>query len=114
MAAPTRLGVGELDRRRLWHPFTQQAEWEASEPLVVSRAEGVFLYDEEGRRYLDGNASLWVNVHGHRRTEIDSAIQAQLAQVAHTTFLGLTNPAAVAFADALLATAPAGLTRAFL
>src|SRR3954471_17482749 len=114
MAAPTRLSVGELDRRRLWHPFTQQADWGAEEPLVVSRAEGVWLYGEDGRRYLDGNASLWVNVHGHRRAEIDAAVREQLERVAHTTFLGLTTPAAVAFADALLETAPAGLTRAFL
>ena len=109
-----RSSVAELDRMRLWHPFTQQSEWERDDPLVIAAGEGSWLIDENGRRYLDGNASLWVNVHGHRRPEIDAAVREQLDRIAHTTFLGLTNPPAVAFADALLETAPPGLTRAFL
>ncbi|MDQ3343470.1 MAG: aminotransferase class III-fold pyridoxal phosphate-dependent enzyme, partial [Actinomycetota bacterium] len=43
------------------------AGWLADEPLVVERAEGCWLIDTAGRRYLDANASLWVNVHGHAR-----------------------------------------------
>ena len=104
--ARVRSSVAELDRVRLWHPFTQQAEWERDDPLVIAAGEGSWLIDENGRRYLDGNASLWVNVHGHRRPEIDAAVREQLDRIAHTTFLGLTNPPAVAFADALLQTAP--------
>jgi adenosylmethionine---8-amino-7-oxononanoate aminotransferase len=109
-----RSSVAELDRTRLWHPFTQQADWVRDDPLVIAAGEGSWLVDENGRRYLDGNASLWVNVHGHRRPEIDAAVREQLDRIAHTTFLGLTNPPAVAFADALLQTTPPGLTRAFL
>ena len=105
-----RSSVAELDRMRLWHPFTQQADWERDDPLVIAAGEGSWLIDENGRRYLDGNASLWVNVHGHRRPEIEAAVREQLDRIAHTTFLGLTNPPAVAFADALLETAPPGLT----
>ena len=75
----------------------------ADDPLVIAAGEGSWLIDEHGTRYLDGNASLWVNVHGHRRPEIDAAVREQLDRIAHTTFLGLTNPPAVAFADALLA-----------
>ena len=96
------------------HPFTQQADWERDDPLVITASEGSWLIDESGGRYLDGNASLWVDVHGHRRPEIDAAVREQLDRIAHTTFLGLTNPSAVAFADALLQTTPPGLTRAFL
>ncbi|MDX6537806.1 MAG: adenosylmethionine---8-amino-7-oxononanoate aminotransferase [Gaiellales bacterium] len=109
-----RSSIAELDRLRLWHPFTQQADWARDDPLVIAAGEGSWVIDESGRRYLDGNASLWVNVHGHRRPEIDEAVREQLDRIAHTTFLGLTNPPAVAFADALLGTTPAGLTRAFL
>ena len=104
--ARVRSSVAELDRVRLWHPFTQQADWERDDPLVIAAGEGSWLIDENGRRYLDGNASLWVNVHGHRRPEIDAAVREQLDRIAHTTFLGLTNPPAVAFADALLQTTP--------
>jgi adenosylmethionine-8-amino-7-oxononanoate aminotransferase len=103
----------ELDRRHVWHPFTRMADWLAEEPLVIERAQGCWLLDGDGRRYLDGNASLWVNVHGHRRPELDEALRAQLDRVAHTTFLGLANPPAAELAARLVALAPPGLTRVF-
>lgn len=102
-----------LDHRHVWHPFTDMARWLDDDPLVVERADGCWLYDTAGRRYLDGNASLWVNVHGHHRAEIDAAIRAQLECVAHTTFLGLTNPPAAQLAARLVELAPEGLDRVF-
>jgi adenosylmethionine-8-amino-7-oxononanoate aminotransferase len=105
--------VTALDHAHVWHPFTRLDEWLADEPLVIERADGCWLFDTDGRRYLDGNASLWVNVHGHRRRELDDALRAQLDQVAHTTFLGLTNPPAAELAARLAALAPPGLTRVF-
>jgi adenosylmethionine---8-amino-7-oxononanoate aminotransferase len=91
-----------LDRRHVWHPFTQMREWAAGEPLVIVEAEGAILRDDKGREYFDGNSSIWTNLHGHRRPEIDEAIRAQLGRVAHTSFLGLTNNVAPAFARELL------------
>jgi adenosylmethionine-8-amino-7-oxononanoate aminotransferase len=82
----------DLDRRHVWHPFTQMRDWLDDEPLVIERAEGNYLIDPDGRFYLDGVSSLWVNVHGHRRREIDDAIRAQLERVAHSTLLGLASP----------------------
>ena len=105
--------VAAADHRHVWHPFTDMARWFDDEPLAIARADGCWLYDTQGRRYLDGNASLWVNVHGHRRAEIDAAIRAQLDCVAHTTFLGLTNPPAVELAQRLTALAPGDLERVF-
>ena len=105
--------VAALDHRHVWHPFTDMGRWLDDEPLVVERAEGCWLYDTHGQRYLDGNASLWVNVHGHRRAEIDAAIREQLDRVAHTTFLGLTNTPAAQLAARLVALAPEGLERVF-
>ena len=64
----------QLDRDHLWHPFTQQQAWCEEEPLLIERAEGSYLFDSEGRRYLDGVSSLWCNVHGHRHAGIDEAI----------------------------------------
>lgn len=84
----------DLDQQTLWHPFTQMREWAASEPLVIVEAEGAILRDSAGREYFDGNASIWTNLHGHRRPEIDAAIRAQLERVAHTSFLGQTNDVA--------------------
>jgi adenosylmethionine-8-amino-7-oxononanoate aminotransferase len=103
----------DLDRRFLWHPFTRMDQWLDDEPLVIERAQGCWLFDTDGRRYLDGNASLWVNVHGHGRVELDAALRAQLDQAAHTTLLGLSNPASVELAARLAALAPPGLERVF-
>jgi len=77
-------------------------EWNAGEPLVMVEAQGAVLRDAQGREYLDGNSSIWTNLHGHRRPEIDEAIRAQLGRVAHTSFLGLTNDVAPKFARELL------------
>jgi adenosylmethionine-8-amino-7-oxononanoate aminotransferase len=102
-----------LDQRYLWHPFTQQRDWCAEEPLVIERAEGTELIDSEGRRYIDGVSSLWCNVHGHRHPLIDRALRDQLAKVAHTTMLGLSHPSAAELAARLVEIAPPGLTRVF-
>src|SRR3954453_10160045 len=101
------------DLRSVWHPFTQHAGWPTDDPLVIDRAEGMYLYDTAGRRYLDGVSSLRVSVHGHRVPEIDAAVRAQLDRVAHSTYLGLTHEPGIALAEALLATAPSGLSRVF-
>jgi adenosylmethionine---8-amino-7-oxononanoate aminotransferase len=103
----------QLDRDHLWHPFTQQRDWCAEDPLVIERAEGTDLIDSEGRRYIDGTSSLWCNVHGHRHGGIDRALREQLGRVAHTTMLGLTHPGAAELAARLVDLTPAGLTRVF-
>lgn len=113
MRAKTRKDLSEKDRRFLWHPFTQMAEWEKEEPLVIDRAEGPYLYSIDGRRYIDGVSSIWVTLHGHRRREIDRAIRCQLSKVAHTTLFGLTHPTAIELAEKLVSIAPSGLSRVF-
>ncbi|MBY0277027.1 adenosylmethionine--8-amino-7-oxononanoate transaminase [Candidatus Binatia bacterium] len=105
--------VADLDRRYLWHPFTQMRDWLAGEPLVIVAGEGNHLIDAQGRRYLDGVSSLWCNVHGHRHPMLDAAVRAQLDRVAHSTMLGLTHPGAAELAARLVQLAPDGLTRVF-
>jgi adenosylmethionine-8-amino-7-oxononanoate aminotransferase len=100
-----------LDRAHVWHPFTQMAEW--TDPLVIERGEGPFLFDAEGRRYIDGTSSLWVTVHGHRTPEIDRAVIDQLGKVAHSTLLGLASPPSIELAERLVRLAPPGLARVF-
>ena len=67
----------------VWHPFTPMLEWERDGGLCIERGEGNYLVDAEGRRYLDGVSSLWVNVHGHRCPEIDAAVREQLDLIAN-------------------------------
>jgi adenosylmethionine---8-amino-7-oxononanoate aminotransferase len=103
----------QLDHDFLWHPFTQQRGWVASEPLMIEAAEGCELIDADGRRYLDGVSSLWCNVHGHRHPLIDQAVRDQLDRVAHSTMLGLSHPGAAELAARLVELAPPGLSRVF-
>jgi adenosylmethionine-8-amino-7-oxononanoate aminotransferase len=103
----------QLDSDHLWHPFTQQRGWGEEEPLIIERAEGSYLVDDEGRRYLDGVSSLWCTVHGHRHPGIDAAVTDQLGKVAHSTMLGLSHPGAAALAGRLVDLAPPGLSRVF-
>jgi adenosylmethionine-8-amino-7-oxononanoate aminotransferase len=103
----------QLDRDRVWHPFTQQQAWCEEEPLVIERGEGSHLIATDGRRYIDGVSSLWCNIHGHRHPGIDAAVTAQLGKVAHSTMLGLAHPGAAELADRLVELAPPGLARVF-
>lgn len=82
----------QWDREHYWHAFTQMAEYE---PFLIERAEGVYLFDTNGRAYLDGVSSLWCNVHGHNHPRINAAITEQLSKVAHVTSLGMSNPTTV-------------------
>jgi len=103
----------QKDRELIWHPFTQMADWEKEAPLIIERGEGNYLIDTEGRRYFDGVSSLWVNLFGHRRREIDEAIRSQLDRLAHSTFLGLSHVPAIELSERLLTVAPAGFSRVF-
>jgi adenosylmethionine-8-amino-7-oxononanoate aminotransferase len=103
----------QLDHDFTWHPFTQMQEWMGEEPCIISRGDGHFLIDVQGKKYLDGVSSLWCNVHGHRKSEIDEAIRAQLERMAHSTFLGLSHVPGIQLAEKLIAIAPAGLRRVF-
>jgi len=92
------------DKRFVWHPFTNMPEWCAPdrEPLVLLEGHGALLRDSRGREYIDGNSSIWTNIHGHNHPHINAAIRRQLDRVAHTSFLGFTNPAAIELARAIV------------
>lgn len=113
----TTAALQALDKAHLWHPFTPMAEWVApdSSPLVLERGDGVWLYDTEGRRYFDGNSSIWTNLHGHRHPVLTAAMREQLDRVAHVSFLGATHEPAIRLAAELVALFPPGtLERVFL
>ena len=103
----------ELDKKHLWHPFTQMKDWLAVEPVVIESGEGFYLIDTEGRRYIDGVSSLWCNVHGHRVKKIDDAIKNQLDKIAHSSLLGLAQTKSIELAEKLIAIAPKDLKKVF-
>jgi adenosylmethionine---8-amino-7-oxononanoate aminotransferase len=104
------------DKRFVWHPFTDMREWCAPEhePLVLVAGHGALLRDSKGREYVDGNSSIWTNIHGHNHPHINAAIRRQLDRVAHTSFLGFTNPPAIELAEAIVRLFPdSSLARVF-
>jgi len=106
----------EADAAHCWHPFTDQDAWTGphGQRLVITGGEGAWLTDSEGRRYLDGNSSIWTNIHGHRHPKLDAALRDQIDRVAHTSFLGFANPRASELAERLAGYFPAGtLERVF-
>jgi adenosylmethionine---8-amino-7-oxononanoate aminotransferase len=105
--------LADLDRRHLWHPFTQQQGWMEEDFPIIESADDTTVYDTEGNAYIDGVSSLWCNVHGHRHPAIDIAIKDQLDRVAHSTMLGLSHAPAVKLAKRLVDLAPDGLSRVF-
>ncbi|WP_395747183.1 adenosylmethionine--8-amino-7-oxononanoate transaminase [Prosthecobacter sp.] len=105
-----------LDKQHLWHPFTPMRQWCAPDhtPLMLVQGRGCTLRDQFGREYLDGNASIWTNIHGHAHPAINAAIVAQLGRVAHTSFLGFTHEPAIRLAKELVELLPGSkITRAF-
>ncbi len=96
------------DKAHCWHPFTRQSAWcdPAHDPLMIVRAEGVWLWDSNGKRYLDGNSSIWTNIHGHCRPEIAEAIAKQAAKLDHSSYLGLGHPLASELAEKLVSFFP--------
>ncbi|MCL4474633.1 MAG: adenosylmethionine--8-amino-7-oxononanoate transaminase [Nitrospirae bacterium] len=92
----------ELDRKYIWHPFTQMKDWLEEKPVIISEGRDCFLKDIYGNWYLDGVSSLWVNIHGHRKEEIDDAVKQQLDRIAHSTMLGLSSVPAIQLAERLV------------
>jgi len=97
----------------VWHPFTQMKAWQQEEPLFIERGDGNWLIDVDGNHYLDGVSSLWANIHGHNKKELNDAIQNQLQQIAHSTMLGLANIPATLLAEKLVQIAPGKLNKVF-
>ncbi|WP_335985718.1 adenosylmethionine--8-amino-7-oxononanoate transaminase [Glycomyces sp. MUSA5-2] len=105
------------DAAAVWHPFTQHADWTGDDPTVVARAEGPWLWDVDGRRYLDGVSSLWTTTLGHGHPGVNAAIADQLAKLDHATFLGASHTPGIELSETLIALAPKGddpdLTKVF-
>jgi len=103
--------LSERDRKILWHPFTQEKT--ASPPIPVIRAEGSWLYGENGKKWLDLVSSWWVNLHGHAYPEIAEAIYKQAMHLEHVIFAGFTHDPAVTLCEKLQEVLPDSLCRFF-
>jgi len=108
--------LADADKRHIWHPFTQMRDWcsQGHEPIILVEGRGSKLIDAQRREYLDGNSSIWTNIHGHSHPRIVAAIRQQAAMLAHSSFLGFTNEPAIRLAEKLIGLFPEGtLERVF-
>jgi adenosylmethionine-8-amino-7-oxononanoate aminotransferase len=101
----------ELDRKLIWHPFTHQKNTEDN--LYIERAEGSWLYDDKGKKYLDAISSWWVNIHGHAHPKISEAISVQASRLEHIIFAGFTHRPAIELAEKILPLLPGEFTKVF-
>jgi len=102
-----------IDKKYIWHPFAQMKDWMKEEPVIIEEGRGAWIKDIDGKWYIDGVSSLWVNVHGHRKADIDNAIKKQIGKISHSTLLGLSNVPATLLAEKIIKLAPKGLTKVF-
>lgn len=101
----------ERDKRAIWHPFTPLKG--VSDPLMVTKAEGVYLHTDDGRKIIDAVSSWWVNLHGHGNKHIAKAIAFQASNLEHVIFAGFTHEPAIKLAESLLNILPPNQSRIF-
>ncbi|WP_062294085.1 aspartate aminotransferase family protein [Demequina phytophila] len=100
-------------KRHLWMHFTEHSRYENADVPIIVRGEGAYIYDAEGRRYLDGLAGLFVNQLGHGRTELADAAAAQARELAFHPLWSYAHPTAIELAERLASYAPGDLNRVF-
>lgn len=103
----------QRDLQCVWHPCTQMKDHRSIPLIEVARAEGAWIYDVAGRRYLDAVSSWWVNIFGHANAQIAEAIATQARTLEHVMFAGHTHEPAVRLAERLLKVAPKGFGKVF-
>ncbi|MFH1798686.1 MAG: adenosylmethionine--8-amino-7-oxononanoate transaminase [Candidatus Omnitrophota bacterium] len=103
----------QKDLKYIWHPYTQMKDCEFSPPIPIAKAEGIKLYDYDGKFYYDTISSWWCNVHGHNHPVIKAAIKEQLDRFEHVLFAGFTHKPAIDLAEKLVSITPKNLTKVF-
>ena len=103
----------ERSRAAVWHPCTQMKVHESLPIVPIARGDGAWLYDFEGRRYLDAVSSWWVNLFGHANPRIGAAVKQQVDALEHVILAGFTHRPVVELSERLAALAPRGLGHAF-
>ena len=102
-----------LDKKHIWHPCAQMKDYETLPPLLIERAEGSYLYDEKGKRYLDIISSWWCNLLGHNSPRLTKALQKQAAEMSHIIFANFTHKPAIELCARLAKLLPSGLSKFF-
>ena len=101
------------DLKHVWHPCSQMKDYEEFPPIVIKSGKGIYLYDENGKEYIDAVSSWWVNLFGHANERISAALAEQARQLEHVIFANFTHEPAVLLAEKLAKVTPEGLSKVF-
>lgn len=110
--SPDPTDLASRDQAVVWHPYAPMPATHA--PLPVVSASGTRLRLADGRELVDGMSSWWAAIHGYGHPVLDAAVRAQLDDVAHVMFGGLTHPAAIELSELLVEITPPALQQVFL
>lgn len=101
------------DLQYIWHPCSQMKDYEDFPPIVIERGKGAYLYDMEGKSYLDAVSSWWVNLFGHSNERINQALADQAQKLEHVIFANFSHEPAIDLAEEIVRITPAGLNKVF-
>src|SRR5438270_8186044 len=112
-AAAAQGSLQELAKRHLWMHFTRLSAYADHEVPIITRGEGCYVYDEHGKRYLDGLSALFCVNAGHGRAEIGDAMAKQARELGFYTNWSYAHPRAIELATKIAELAPGDLNRLF-
>lgn len=101
------------DIKYIWHPFTQMKDYETEEPIIIEKGKGIYLWDTEGNKYIDGISSWWVNTLGHSHPRLNKALKDQSEKIEHVLLAGFSHEPAIELAERLVKLTPEPLTKVF-
>ncbi|WP_121661999.1 adenosylmethionine--8-amino-7-oxononanoate transaminase [Metabacillus litoralis] len=101
------------DVNHIWHPCSQMKDYEEFPPIVIKKGDGIYLYDENGKQYMDVVSSWWVNLFGHSNQRISQALSQQAFELEHVIFANFTHEPAILLAEKLVKYTPKGLNKVF-
>lgn len=103
----------QKDLQYIWHPCSQMKDYEEFPPIVIERGKGAYLYDTDGKSYLDAVSSWWVNLFGHANARLSGALARQAGKLEHAIFANFSHEPAIDLAEEIVRITPPGLTKVF-
>ena len=94
--------LSKIDLQYIWHPCSQMKDYETLPPIVIDHGKGVYLYDKNGKRYLDVVSSWWCNLLGHCNEKISARMKQQLDKLEHVIFANFTHEPAIQLCERLV------------
>ena len=99
------------DLKHIWHPCSQMKDYEELPPIPIKSGKGLWLYDTDGKAYMDVISSWWCNLLGHCNPVINAAVKEQLDSIEHVIFANFTHEPAIKLCEELSKIVPAGLNK---